>query len=150
GVTAKGNIGAITAKALTLTPITDSKQYDGLITSTAAVTVAGNVAGDTVTVAEEYASKNVLGLNGSTLGIKAGYSIVDGASANMSGNYTITDTAKAAGTITAKAVDLAGTRGYDATANFTGGGFPPTITGTVGGQTLTIVAGGVARCRARM
>jgi len=51
GVSATGNIGAITAKALTLTPITDSKQYDGLITSTAAVTVAGNVAGDTVTVA---------------------------------------------------------------------------------------------------
>src|ERR1019366_7851023 len=70
GVTAKGNIGAITAKALTLTTITDSKQYDGLIPSTAAVTVAGNVAGDTVTVAEEYASKNVLGLNGSTLCIK--------------------------------------------------------------------------------
>jgi len=29
------------------------------------------------------------------LGIKAGYTILDGASANMSGNYTITDTATA-------------------------------------------------------
>ena len=98
--------GTIKAKALTLTPVTGTKTYDGGIASAAVVTVAGNVSGDTVTAAEEYASKNVLGAGGSILGIKAGYTILDGASANMSGNYTITDTATAAGTITPAALAI--------------------------------------------
>ena len=144
GVSATGAIGAITAKALSLTPITASKEYDGLISSPAAVSVVGNVAGDTVTVAEEYASKDVMGVNGSTLGIQAGYTIVDGALADMSGNYSITDSATAAGTITAKAltaVDLVGsvTKEYDGNAtvaNLATGNYR--ITGFISGEGATI------------
>jgi len=137
GVSATGNIGAITAKALSLTPITDSKEYDGLITSTAAVTVTGNVPGDIVTVAEEYASKDVMGTDGSTLGIQAGYTIVDGASADMSGNYTITDSATATGTITEAALAInaaADTKVYDGTTSSTG---VVTFTGLQGGDSVT-------------
>ncbi|MFH2046509.1 MAG: MBG domain-containing protein [Pseudomonadota bacterium] len=141
GVSATGNIGAITAKALSLTPVSDSKQYDGLITSTAAVTVVGNVAGDTVTVAEEYASKNVLGLNGSTLGIKAGYTIVDGASADMSGNYTVT-TNTAAGTIIALGITgsiTAANKVYN--GNDTATIATRTLTGAIVGDDVSYIGG---------
>jgi len=94
-------VSTINKAALTLTPVSNTKTYDGNIISTAAVTVGGSKAvGDTVTVAEQFASKNVLGTNGSTLGVKPGYTILDAGNVDMSGNYTITDSATATGTIT--------------------------------------------------
>jgi filamentous hemagglutinin family protein len=84
---------------LTLAPVTDSKTYDGTQTSTATVGVSGKAASDTVTVAEEFASKNAMGSNASTLVIRSGYTILDGSSADMSGNYTITANGTASGTI---------------------------------------------------
>ncbi|WP_228130215.1 filamentous hemagglutinin N-terminal domain-containing protein [Desulfotalea psychrophila] len=93
------DIGTINKVALTLTPVTDTKTYDGTVSSSSVVTVAGAVAGDTVTVAEQFAYKDVMDANMSTLQIKSGYTIVDGFNNDMSGNYTITDIATAIGTI---------------------------------------------------
>ena len=100
------NSVTLSKASLTLTPASDSKTYDGTTASTATVTVGGKAASDTVTVAEQFGSKNALGTNGSTLSIKAGYTVVDGSSADMSGNYTITASSTATGTITAKPVTL--------------------------------------------
>src|ERR1019366_2245816 len=62
------NVGTITAAALTIAPVSASKTYDGGTTSTATPTVTGLQGTDTATgLTEAYASKNVLGANGSTL-----------------------------------------------------------------------------------
>ncbi|WP_262967331.1 beta strand repeat-containing protein, partial [Methylobacter psychrophilus] len=116
-VTLVSSTGSITPAALTLTPISSIKTYDGTITSTGTVTVAGNVSGDIVNVSEEFSSKNALGNNASTLGIKAGYTVVDSSAADMIGNYTITNTATATGTINQLALAgsiLTGTSVYGA------------------------------------
>ncbi len=96
---ASGAVGTINKASLTLTPSSDTKTYDGTTNSTAVVTVYGKIAGDIVSVAEQFGSKNVLGLNGSTLNIKPGYTVRDAAGVDMSGNYTITSSATASGTI---------------------------------------------------
>lgn len=96
---ASGAVGTINKASLTLTPKTDTKTYDGTTNSTAVVTVSGKAAGDTLTVAEQFESRNVLGIDGSTLLIKPGYTVRDAAGADMSGNYTISASATAFGTI---------------------------------------------------
>ena len=98
----------ITKAELTLKAVADEKIYDGKVSSDKAVTVINNSAGaDIVIASQEFASKNVLGNNGSTLQVTSGLSIRDTDGADMSGNYTIkTETAK--GTITPKAITLSG------------------------------------------
>jgi hypothetical protein len=124
----------ITTASLTLTPTTDSKTYDGNVSSTATVNVSGKATSDTVTVAEQFASKNVLGSNVSTLQIVSGYTLVDGSNADMSSNYTITDSATATGTITPKTVGLSASKTYDGSTSLTG---DVTVTTGVGSETLT-------------
>ena len=94
----------ITPAALTLNAVTATKMYDGTILSTGTVGVVGLVGGDTVTgLGQSYASKNVLGANGSTLGINAGYVVNDG---NGGANYTVTSNT-ARGTITPASLVIA-------------------------------------------
>ena len=89
--------GVITPKALTLTAVTDTKVYDGTTASGGTVTASGLVGGDTLSgLSQRFASKNVLGANGSTLQVNAGYVVSDG---NGGANYTVT-TNTAPGTIT--------------------------------------------------
>jgi filamentous hemagglutinin family protein len=123
---------------LTLTPVSDSKTYDGTLTSTAVVTVGGKAASDTVTVAEEFASKNVGTPN---LGIKSGYTILDGTNADMSGNYTITANGTVSGIISKATATVTGARTYDGSTNLASGDL--TISG-VGGETLSFGGSGTA------
>jgi filamentous hemagglutinin family protein len=123
--------------ALTLAPVSATRTYDGTTDSAGTVSVTGLVsAHDTAAVAQEYLSANALGGNGSTLRIKAGYTIVDGGGADMRGNYTITDTATAAGTITPRVISLTGSRTYDGTADVAAAIFTPG--NLVTGESLTL------------
>jgi hypothetical protein len=96
-VTTKTNTGTITPAALTICAATDSKVYDGTTNSGGTPTVAGTLYNsDTITgVTQAFASKDVLGKNGSTLAI-TGYTVNDG---NGGKDYTVTTKTKA-GTIT--------------------------------------------------
>ena len=129
---------------LTLKAVTDTKTYDGTVASNKTVEVI-NASGstDVVTVAQEFASKNALGLNASTLQLTSGYTIKDTAGADMSGNYTVT-TQTALGTILKKDVTLdsiaAANKVYDGgnTANITSG----VIATGVGSETLSVSGSG--------
>ena len=85
--------GTITPAALTLSAVTDSKTYDGTTSATGTtVGINGLQGSDTVTgLTESFDSKNVMGINGSTLSVNSGYTLSDG---NGGNNYTVaTDTA---------------------------------------------------------
>ncbi|HWS26621.1 MAG TPA: MBG domain-containing protein, partial [Xanthomonadales bacterium] len=93
---ASGAIGEITPAALSLNAVSDSKVYDGMTSSGGVVSTVGLVGGDTLSgLSQRFASKNVLGVNGSTLAVNAGYVVSDG---NGGANYTVTTNA-APGTI---------------------------------------------------
>ncbi|OIQ96540.1 heme/hemopexin-binding protein precursor [mine drainage metagenome] len=141
-VDASGNIGTITKAPLTLAPVSDSKTYDGTTNSAGTVAVTGAVADDSVTVAQQFDSKNASALNGRTLTIKPGYTIVDAGSADMSGNYSIADNRTAMGTINAKAVTLTApvvSKTYDGGLGYatSGGDLTALSTGLVGGDTVS-------------
>src|SRR6185437_13286961 len=88
--------GTITKATLDISAASDSKTYDGTTSSSQTPTVSGLQPGDTVTgKTQAFNSKNVLGLNGSTLSV-TGYVVNDG---NSGGNYTVV-THTATGTIT--------------------------------------------------
>ena len=116
--------GTITPAALTITAATDTKVYDGTTSSSATPTVSGLLGSDTVTgLTEAFASKDVLGVNGSTLNVTA-YTVNDGNSGN---DYTVT-TATALGTITPAALTITAatdTKVYDGTT--TGQQTPETV-----------------------
>ncbi len=97
--------GTITAKELTFAAQTDTKVYDGGTGSSKAASVTGTQTGDTITAAQSYLSKNVLGANNSTLEVGA-VTINDG---NNGNNYTIGSKTSATGTITAKNATITGT-----------------------------------------
>jgi hypothetical protein len=81
--------------------VTETKVYDGGTTSSGIPTVSG-LQGSTDSVTgktQAFASKNVLGTNGSTLTVTA-YTVNDGNSGN---NYAVA-THSALGTITAKGI----------------------------------------------
>jgi hypothetical protein len=134
----------INTASLTLKAVTDTKTYDGTVASnkTVEVTKPSGIS-DVVTVAQEFASKNVLGPNASTLQIASGFTIKDTGGADMSGNYTIS-TPTAEGTINKKDVTLvsitAANKTYDGSnsASITAG----VITTGVGTETLTISGSG--------
>jgi hypothetical protein len=130
---------SITAASLGISAVTDSKVYDGGVTSAGVVTFAGLVSGDTVTGATQaFGSKNVLGAGASTLLVNAGYSVNDG---NAGGNYTVT-TSNATGTITAKPVTLTApsvSKIYDGGLTYTtaAGDLTALATSLVGGDSVT-------------
>jgi len=97
--------GTITAVSLNIYATTDSKSYDGTTSSSATPTTSGLQTGDTVTgLTQAFQSKNVLGVNGSTLQVTA-YTVNDGNSGN---NYTVT-LHTATGTITARGLTVTAT-----------------------------------------
>jgi len=91
------NTGVITAAVLSLSAVSDTKVFDGSTSSNGAAGTTGLIGGDTLSgLSQRFASKNVLGANGSTLQVNAGYVVSDG---NGGANYTVT-TNTAPGTIT--------------------------------------------------
>ena len=112
--TLSANVGTIRQANLTLNASSVTKTYDGTTSAAGAVGIVGLVAGDSVSASQSFASKNVLGTNGSTLNVNAGYIVNDGNSGN---NYLVTSTS-AAGTITPLAITgniTANNKTYDAT-----------------------------------
>ena len=130
--------GTITPAALTITATSDSKTYDGTTASSQTPTESGliTVGDDSLTgLSQAFTSKDVLGTNGSTLVVEAGYSVNDG---NGGADYTVT-LQTAAGTITPAALTITATsdsKTYDGT---TASSQTPTESGlfTIGGDTLT-------------
>jgi hypothetical protein len=135
-----GNTLTITRAALALNAVTDTKVYDGGVTSTATPTTSGLVVGDTVgSLTQAFASKNVLGLNGSTLNVNGGYVVNDG---NAGGNYTVTLNS-ATGTINKLGVTLtapAVTKTYDGGTTYatTAGDLTSIGSVLVGGDTVSV------------
>ena len=118
--------GVITAASLALNAVTDTRAYDGTTSSSGVVGTAGLVGGDTVSgLTQSYQSKNVLGTNGSTLLVDAGYTVNDG---NGGANYAITENT-ASGTLTAAPLTVTAqtdTKLYDGNAGST---VAPVLTG---------------------
>src|SRR3954463_106518 len=132
-VTTNSAAGTITPALLTLNAVTDTKVYDATTTSSATPTVSGLQGADSVSGrVQAYASKNVLGTNGSTLQVTA-YTVNDGNSGN---NYTVS-ASTAAGTITPASLTVnavTDTKVYDATTSSTG---VPTVGGLQGVDTVS-------------
>jgi ribulose-5-phosphate 4-epimerase/fuculose-1-phosphate aldolase len=138
--------GTITPATLTICPVTDTKLYDGTTTSSGTPKVQGLKTSDTVTgLSQTFASKNVLGTNGSTLKIAA-FTVNDG---NAGKNYNVNSSATAAGTITKRSITVtakANTKVFDTT---TSAAALPTITsgslasGDVAGFTETYATASV-------
>ena len=88
----------ILVRPLTVNAVTDTRVYNGTTSSVGTPTVVDLQPGDTLTgtLTQNYASKNVLGTNLSTLVANGPYSVADG---NGGNNYTVTVNT-APGTIT--------------------------------------------------
>jgi hypothetical protein len=132
--------GVITPAPLTLGAVTDSKVYDGTTVSSGVASTTGLVGGDTVSgLSQSFLSKNVLGVNGSTLAVDAGYTVNDG---NNGANYSVS-TSTASGTITAAPLTIAA----DNASRLIGTPNPPfsaTYTGLVAGETPASLGGVLA------
>ena len=125
--------GTITPASITVTASTNTKAYDATTSASATPTASGLLGTDTVTgMTEAYASKDVLGTNGSTL-VVTGYLVNDG---NGGNDYTVT-TATAQGTITPAALSITAvynTKVYDGTATATA---TPVVSGVLGTDTVS-------------
>jgi hypothetical protein len=113
----------ITAKNLTVTAVTDSKEYNGttISTGTPTITVGSLVVGDSAIWTQTFSNKNA----GTSKTITPSGTVSDGNSGN---NYNVTFTTVDTGTITARAMTViasADSKGYDGTVSSTG---TPTIT----------------------
>lgn len=93
----------ITPATLTFSAVSDTKIYDGTVSSSASSVVTGLVAGDSITnLKQVFFNKDAAGTNGSIIGIANDYSITDG---NGGNNYTVV-TQTATGTINKKALTM--------------------------------------------
>ncbi len=119
-----GLTASITPAMLTIAASSDSKIYDGTASSSQTPTSVGLQPGDSLAaLTQAFASKNVLGVNGSTLNVTS-YTVNDG---NGGQNYTVT-LMPTLGTITPAALTLtatANTKIYDGT---TSAAAVPTVT----------------------
>ncbi len=88
--------GTINPAPLVLNATSDTKTYDGGTSSGATPTADTLLGGDTLTAAQSFQSKDVLGAGNSVLAIDPGYTINDG---NGGADYTITQVKTAQGTI---------------------------------------------------
>ncbi len=89
--------GVITAKAITISTVANTKVYDGGVTSANKPLVTGLASGDRITgLFQQYATKTV-GTN-KPMVLKAGYILQDG---NGGANYTVTEQTTNDGEITA-------------------------------------------------
>ena len=110
---AKNRTGVITARAITVTAVTDTKVYDGTTTSAAtpAITVGTLAPGDTANFTEAFGNKNV----GTGKTLTPSGSVSDGNSGN---NYAVTFAKNRTGVITARAITVTAvtdTKVYDGT-----------------------------------
>ena len=131
-----GNVGTITAKALSVTAPTVNKEYDGTLSPTGAATVGALGTGDSVNVAAtlSFTDKNV----GTSKRVQAsGLTIKDASNADMTGNYAITYVDNTASVITAKALTVTGAAGVNKTYDTTNAA---TFTGTLSGVIAADVA----------
>src|SRR5260221_10789136 len=126
--------GTITAAGLDMKVLGYTKVYDALTRTAGLPLTVGLLGRDTVfRSSQAFALKNVLGLNGSTLHVVAGYSVNDG---NGGGNSAVAlpawaDTIPAAGL----SINAVGdTKVYDATTSSVG---LPSTTGLLGSDTVT-------------
>src|SRR5439155_5593813 len=133
-VTTHTALGTISKAALDITAASDSKTYDGTTTSSATPSVSGLQTGDSVTgKTQAFASKNVLGTNGSMLAVTA-YTVNDG---NSGGNYTVDSSGTATGTISKRALTISAatdSKTYDGTTTST---LTPTFGSLQTGDTTT-------------
>ena len=112
------NTGVITARAITVTAVADSKVYDGTTNSAGAPTVSapGIAVGDTANFVQTFDTKNV----GTGKTLTPSGSVSDG---NGGVNYAVTFTTTNTGVITARAITVtavADSRVYDGTTNSAG------------------------------
>ncbi len=116
--------GVITARAITVTALTDSKGYDGTNTSSLTPTLTGTLApGDAATRSQTFNNKNV----GTGKTLTPAITFTSGSASN----YTITFVNNTTGVITARAITvtaLTDTKGYDGTNTSS---LTPTLTGTL-------------------
>ena len=128
--------GTISKAALSISAVTDTKTYDGTSASSATPTTSGLQTGDSVTgLVQAFASKNALGINGSTLQVTA-YTVNDG---NSGGNYDVS-THTANGTINKAGLDISATsdtKTYDGT---TSSSATPSTSGLQTGDSVTGLA----------
>lgn len=135
---------SITARAITVTAATNSKQYDGNTSAAATPTItSGSLAsGDTANFTESYSSKT-LGTGNKTL-VPAG-SVTDGNSGN---NYSVTFVNNTTGTISAKSLTATGitaaNKEYDGTTAATLNTDNKGLSGVVAGETVTLDASSAA------
>jgi mucin-19 len=129
--------GTITPAPLTISATTDSKTYDGTTGSTKLPTTSALFGTNTVTgLSQSFTSKNVLGLNPSTLAVNTVYSVNDG---NSGKDYTVT-LHTAAGTITPAPLSIIATsdsKTYDGTI---GSAKTPTASGLFGSDTVSALS----------
>jgi hypothetical protein len=144
-ITTQTATGTISPVALVVTAVTDSKTYDGTTSSTATPTfqVTG-LAADTLfdgdsfaSLSQAYQARTVLGSNGSTLA--ASYVLNDG---NGGADYSVT-THTATGTITPAPLTVQANN-VSAVYGSALPAFTYSITGFVGGDNSTMVAGAPA------
>ena len=127
----------ITPAPLVLQAASGTKVYDGTTVSSGVPGTSGLVVGDTVSgLTQSYQSKNVLGINGSTLLVNGGYTISDG---NGGNNYAVT-TNPAAGTITPAPLSITA-NDAQREVNTQNPPFSATYAGFVGGETPTVLNG---------
>jgi filamentous hemagglutinin family protein len=117
---ASGNIGTITPANLTLTALTNTKNFDGKNDALAVPTASGLIGSDTVSgLVEAYSDVNPG--TGKTLSVQTGYQISDGNSGN---NYKVTLVPDQTGEIRAQAVAVLPPAAASASTTYA----PPTLT----------------------
>jgi hypothetical protein len=130
-VTLKSAAGTIDPAALTLSAVSQTRNYDSTTASTGVVQVSGLFGNDTVTnLAQAFDSANA---GSRTLSVSNGYVVSDG---NSGGNYTVT-LKSATGAIDPAALTLSAvsqTRTYDSTTASTG---MVQVSGLFGNDTVT-------------
>jgi gliding motility-associated-like protein len=120
--------GSITARPITLTANTNTKVYDGTLSSTATPTLTGTLAsGDVGVYSQTYDSKT----QGTSKVLKPTATILDASNESMIGNYSITYTSVNIGVIEKRPITLTAntnTKVYDGTLSSTA---TPTLTGAL-------------------
>jgi hypothetical protein len=117
---ASGNIGTITPASLTLTALTNTKNFDGKSDALAVPTASGLIGSDTVTgLVEAYSDVNP-GTR-KTLSVQTGYQISDG---NNGNNYKVTLVSDQTGESRAQAVAVLPPAAASASTTYA----PPTLT----------------------
>ncbi len=125
--------GTITKASLTITATTNTKTYDSTSNAAALPTIAGLQGADSITnVTESYITLNAG--TSLTLSVNPGYTVNDG---NGGGNYSVAISPNTTGTINLAHLTLTAltfSKTYDST---TAAGVAPSVTGLVGGDSVT-------------